>query len=142
MEADIKQGFRVPYLEASSSGATSIKYVDAVLSLKVKPQITPDGSVMMKLKINKDSLGPQQSAIGPTIKTKEINSDVLVDNGGTVIIGGIFEQEEISGSTRVPILGDIPYVGFMFKSNQKSEKRTELLVMITPKVIDNALSIK
>lgn len=142
MEADIKQGFRVPYLEASASGATSIKYVDAVLSLKVKPQITPDGSVMMKLKINKDSLGPQQSAIGPTIKTKEINSDVLVDNGGTVIIGGIFEQEELSGSTRVPILGDIPYIGFMFKSNQKSEKRTELLVMITPKVIDNALSIK
>lgn len=142
MEADIKQGFRVPYLEASASGATSIKYVDAVLSLKVKPQITPDGSVMMKLKINKDSLGPQQSAIGPTIKTKEINSDVLVDNGGTVIIGGIFEQEELSGSTRVPILGDIPYIGFMFKSNQKSEKRTELLVMITPKIIDNALSIK
>jgi type IV pilus assembly protein PilQ len=141
MEADIKQGFRVPYLEASASGATSIKYIDAVLSLKVKPQITPDGSVMMKLKINKDALGPA-TAIGPTINTKEINSDVLVENGGTVIIGGIFEQEELNSTTRIPFLGDLPYVGFMFKSNTKSENRTELLVMITPRVIDTALSIK
>lgn len=141
MEADIQQGFKVPYLEASASGAVAIKYVNAVLSLKVKPQITPDGSVMMKLKINKDALGPSTS-IGPTIKTKEINSDVLVDNGGTVIIGGIFEQEELSGTTRVPLLGDIPYIGFLFKSTSKSEKRTELLVMITPKIIDNAVSIK
>jgi type IV pilus assembly protein PilQ len=141
MEADIKQGFRVPYLEASASGATSIKYVDAVLSLKVKPQITPDGSVLMKLKINKDALGPS-TAIGPTIKTKEINSDVIVENGGTVIIGGIFEQEELNSTTRIPFLGDLPYLGFMFKSNTKSDKRTELLVMITPKIIDNAISIK
>lgn len=141
MEAEIQQGFRVPYLEATASGATSIKYVNATLMLKVKPHITPDGSVLMELNIKKDELGTS-TAIGPTIKTKEIKSDVIVDNGGTVIIGGIFEQEEIDNTTRVPLLGDIPYIGFMFKQRERSDKRTELLVMITPKIIDNALSMK
>ncbi len=141
MEAEIQQGYRVPYLEATASGATSIKYVNATLSLKVKPHITPDGSVMMKLAITKNALGPS-TAIGPTIETKEINSDVLVENGGTVIIGGIFEQELKDDTTRVPFLGDLPYVGFMFKMKEKSDERTELLVMITPKVIDNSVSLK
>jgi type IV pilus assembly protein PilQ len=141
MEADIKQGVRVPYLEATASGATSIKYVDAVLSLKVKPQITPDGSVMMKLKINNDNLGAN-TAVGPTINTREVNTDVLVENGGTVVIGGVFVADERNNSTRVPILGDLPYIGFMFKNNTKSEERRELIVMITPRVIDTALSIK
>lgn len=141
MEAEIQQGYRVPYLEATASGATSIKYVNATLSLKVKPHITPDGSVMMKLAITKNALGPS-TAIGPTIETKEINSDVLVENGGTVIIGGIFEQELKDDTTRVPFLGDLPYVGFMFKMKEKSDERTELLVMITPKVIDNTIALK
>jgi len=141
MEAEIQQGFRVPYLEATASGATSIKYVNATLMLKVKPHITPDGSVLMELNIKKDELGTS-TTIGPTIKTKEIKSDVIVDNGGTVIIGGIFEQEEIDNTSRVPLLGDLPYVGFMFKKRERSDKRTELLVMITPRIIDNALVIK
>lgn len=143
MEATIQQGVRIPYLVSSASGATSIAWQDANLSLKVKPHITPDGRVMMKLKITKNALGPQVSQLlGYTIKTKEVDSDVLVDNGGTVVIGGIYEQEETDSTTRVPFFGDLPYVGFLFKTRDKSDHRVELLVMITPKIIDNALAMK
>lgn len=143
MEAMIQQGIRIPYLVSSASGATSVAWQDANLSLKVKPHITPDGRVMMKLKITKNALGPQISAfLGYSIKTKEVDSDVLVDNGGTVVIGGIYEQEERDSSTRIPFLGDLPYVGFLFKTKTKSDNRIELLVMITPKIIDNALAMK
>lgn len=143
MEANIQQGVRVPYLVSSASGATSVAWQDANLSLKVKPHITPDGRVMLKLKITKNALGPQVSTfLGYSIKTKEVESDVLVDNGGTVVIGGIYEQEERDSTTRVPFLGDLPYVGFLFKTRSKTDNRTELLVMITPKIIDNALSMR
>lgn len=143
MEATIQQGVRIPYLVSSASGATSIAWQDANLSLKVKPHITPDGRVMMKLKITKNALGPQVSSfLGYSIKTKEVDSDVLVDNGGTVVIGGIYEQEERDSTTRIPFLGDLPYVGFLFKTRTKSDDRIELLVMITPKIIDNALAMK
>jgi len=143
MEATIQQGVRVPYLVSSASGATSVQWQDANLSLKVKPHITPDGRVMLKLKITKNALGPQVSAmLGYSIKTKEVESDVLVDNGGTVVIGGIYEQEERDATTRVPFLGDLPYVGFLFKTRERTDNRTELLVMITPKIIDNALSMR
>lgn len=143
MEAMILQGIRIPYLVSSASGATSVAWQDANLSLKVKPHITPDGRVMMKLKITKNALGPQISTfLGYSIKTKEVDSDVLVDNGGTVVIGGIYEQEERDSSTRIPFLGDLPYVGFLFKTKSKTDNRIELLVMITPKIIDNALSMK
>lgn len=143
MEATIQQGMRVPYLVSSPSGATSVQWQDANLLLKVKPHITPDGRVMLKLKITKNALGPQVSAmLGYSIKTKEVESDVLVDNGGTVVIGGIYEQEERDATTRVPFLGDLPYIGFLFKSREKKDNRVELLVMITPKIIDNALSMR
>ncbi len=143
MEATIQQGIRIPYLVSSASGATSIAWQDANLSLKVKPHITPDGRVMMKLKITKNALGPQISTfLGYSIKTKEVDSDVLVENGGTVVIGGIYEQEERDSSTRIPFLGDLPYVGFLFKTKTKTDNRIELLVMITPKIIDNALSMR
>ncbi|WP_172600003.1 type IV pilus secretin family protein [Sulfuricystis multivorans] len=143
MEATIQQGVRVPYLVSSASGATSIAWQDANLSLKVKPHITPDGRVMLKLKITKNALGPQVSSfLGYSIKTKEVESDVLVDNGGTVVIGGIYEQEERDSTTRVPFLGDLPYVGFLFKTRSRTDNRVELLVMITPKIIDNALSMR
>jgi type IV pilus assembly protein PilQ len=143
MEATIQQGIRVPYLVSSASGATSIAWQDANLSLKVKPHITPDGRVMMKLKITKNALGPQISTfLGYSIKTKEVDSDVLVDNGGTVVIGGIYEQEESDSTTRIPFLGDLPYVGFLFKTRTKKDNRIELLVMITPKIIDNALAMR
>lgn len=143
MEAMILQGIRIPYLVSSASGATSVAWQDANLSLKVKPHITPDGRVMMKLKITKNALGPQVSTfLGYSIKTKEVDSDVLVDNGGTVVIGGIYEQEESDSTTRVPFLGDLPYVGFLFKTRTKKDNRIELLIMITPKIIDNALAMK
>ncbi|NWG32451.1 MAG: type IV pilus secretin PilQ [Rhodocyclaceae bacterium] len=143
MEATIQQGVRVPYLVSSASGATSVAWQDANLSLKVKPHITPDGRVMLKLKITKNALGPQVSTfLGYSIKTKEVESDVLVDNGGTVVIGGIYEQEERDSTTRVPFFGDLPYVGFLFKTRSRTDNRTELLVMITPKIIDNALSMR
>jgi type IV pilus assembly protein PilQ len=143
MEAMIQQGIRVPYLVSSASGATSIAWQDANLSLRVKPHITPDGRVMMKLKITKNALGPQVSTfLGYSIKTKEVDSDVLVENGGTVVIGGIYEQEERDSTTRIPFLGDLPYVGFLFKTRTKNDNRIELLVMITPKIIDNALAMK
>ncbi|MBU4003442.1 MAG: type IV pilus secretin PilQ [Gammaproteobacteria bacterium] len=141
MEATIQQGVRVPYLVASPSGATSVAWQDANLSLKVKPHITPDGRVMMKLMITKNALGLRDTA-GYTIKTKEVNSDVLVENGGTIVIGGIFEQEELENTTRVPFLGDLPYVGFLFKTKQKSDRRIELLIMITPKIMDDAVALK
>lgn len=143
MEAMILQGVRIPYLVSSASGATSVAWQDANLSLKVKPHITPDGRVMMKLKITKNALGPQISTfLGYSIRTKEVDSDVLVDNGGTVVIGGIYEQEERDSTTRIPFLGDLPYVGFLFKTRSKNDNRIELLVMITPKIIDNALAMK
>jgi type IV pilus assembly protein PilQ len=143
MEATIQQGMRVPYLVSTPSGAASVQWQDANLSLKVKPHITPDGRVMLKLKITKNALGPQVSTmLGYSIKTKEVESDVLVDNGGTVVIGGIYEQEERDTTTRVPFLGDLPYVGFLFKTRERKDNRTELLVMITPKIIDNALSMR
>jgi type IV pilus assembly protein PilQ len=141
MEASIHQGFRIPYPTASSSGAISIAYINATLALKVKPQITPDGRVMMSIKINKDSPGTE-GRWGYTVKTKEIVSDVLVENGGTVVIGGVFEQTELNSTQRVPLLGDLPYVGFMFKQKSRSEQKTELIIMITPKIADDALGIK
>lgn len=141
MEATIQQGLRVPYLVATASGATSVAWQDANLSLKVKPHITPDGRVMMKLMITKNALGPRD-VLGYTIKTKEVVSDVLVENGGTIVIGGIFEQEELESAQRVPFLGDLPYVGFLFKTKQKSDKRVELLIMITPKIMDEAVALR
>ena len=141
MEATIQQGLRIPYLVATASGASSVAWQDANLSLKVKPHITPDGRVMMKLMITKNALGPRD-VLGFTIKTKEVVSDVLVENGGTIVIGGIFEQEELESTQRVPFLGDLPYVGFLFKTKQKSDKRIELLIMITPKIMDDAIALR
>lgn len=141
IEATIEQGYRIPYPTASSSGAISIAYINATLSLKVKPQITPDGRVMMTIKINKDEPGTE-GRWGYTVKTKEIKSDVLIENGGTVVIGGVFEQVESESSSRVPFLGDLPYVGFLFKQNNKSQKSNELIIMITPKIVDEALAVK
>jgi type IV pilus assembly protein PilQ len=141
VEATIQQGYRIPYPSASSSGATAISFVDATLSLVVKPQITPDGRVMMNIRINKDAPG-EEGRWGYTVKTKEIKSDVLVENGGTVVIGGIYEQDESESNTRVPFLGDLPYVGFLFKQKTKREVKTELIIMITPRIVDDAMSIK
>jgi type IV pilus assembly protein PilQ len=138
-EAIIEQGTEIPYQQATSSGATAVQFKKATLSLKVKPQITPDNNVIMSLRVNKDSVG-QVTAGGPAIDTKQVSTEVLVENGGTVVIGGIYTQEERSTTNKVPVLGDLPYVGFLFKNNVKSDDRRELLIFITPKILKETLT--
>jgi type IV pilus assembly protein PilQ len=141
VEAIIEQGTEIPYQQATSSGATSISFKKATLSLKVKPQVTPDDNVIMNLRIHKDSVG-QTTLAGPSIDTKQIVTEVLVENGGTVVIGGIYTQEERSTTNKVPVLGDLPYVGFLFKQNLKTDDRRELLIFITPKILKEGLALR
>ena len=139
-EALIEQGVELPYESASSSGATSVSFKKANLSLKVIPQITPDGKITMKLEINKDSPNPKyQLRTGIAIDTKHVKTEVLVENGGTVVIGGIYTQDKRETTNRTPFLGDIPYLGWLFKQKDTTDDRTELLVFITPKIISDTL---
>lgn len=143
IEALIEQGVEIPYQQATSSGATSISFRKANLSLKVKPQITPDGRVNLTVDVNKDSPNTTLSTgAGVAIDTKHVKTEVLVENGGTVVIGGIYIQDERTTTTRVPVLGDLPYVGFMFKSQEKKDNKTELLVFITPKILSDTLTLR
>ena len=143
VEALIEQGTEIPYQQATSSGATSVAFRKASLSLKVKPQITPDGRIMMTLDINKDSPNTTLSTgSGVAIDTKHVKTDVLVENGGTVVIGGIYTQEERNTTTRIPLFGDLPYVGFLFRNNERVDNRSELLVFITPKIVSDTLSLR
>ncbi|GAB1424107.1 type 4a pilus secretin PilQ [Thauera terpenica] len=141
VEALIEQGYEIPYQEASSSGATSVSFKKAVMSLKVKPQITPDGRLQLSIEVNKDSPGPATNGI-PTIETKKVKSEVLIENGGTVVIGGIYEEVERNTTDQVPLLGDIPVLGYLFKSNQKVSNRSELLVFITPRIVADSLTLR
>jgi type IV pilus assembly protein PilQ len=133
-EAHIEQGEEIPYQQATSSGATSVSFKKASLSLNVTPQITPEGNVILKVEVNKDSRGALTAA-GPAINTKQVKTQVLVENGGTVVIGGIFTQDEQSEINKVPLLGDIPFIGYLFQNRVKSTRKTELLVFITPKIV-------
>ena len=143
VEALIEQGVEIPYQQATSSGATSVSFRKANLALKVKPQITPDGRVNLTVDVNKDSPNTQiATGAGVAIDTKHVKTEVLVDNGGTVVIGGIYTQDERNITTRVPVLGDMPYVGFLFRHNEKKDNKTELLVFITPKIISESLSMR
>jgi type IV pilus assembly protein PilQ len=141
VEALIEQGTELPYQQATSSGATSVSFRKANLSLKVKPQITPDGNIIMTLDINKDSVGATTAA-GIAIDTKHVKTEVLVENGGTVVIGGIFVQDERTDITKVPLFGDIPVLGNLFKNNTKHDNKTELLVFITPRIVDDRLTVR
>ena len=133
----------IPYQQATSSGATSISFRKANLALKVKPQITPDGRVNLTLDINKDSPNLQiATGAGVAIDTKHVKTEVLVENGGTVVIGGIYTQDERTNISRIPVLGDLPYVGFMFKNTEKKDNKTELLVFITPKILSDTLTLR
>ena len=134
IKAVIQQGTKIPYQRATSSGATSIEFVDATLKLDVTPQITPEGNVILNVKVNKDSVGASTQGV-PSIDTKSIETQVLVENGGTVVIGGIFEQTDRSDIVKVPFLGDIPGVGNLFKTRTNSSRKTELLIFLTPKVV-------
>lgn len=139
IEADIEQGTEVPYLQASSSGATSATFRKAVLSLKVKPQITPDDNVIMNLEVHKDAVGATTTA-GPSIDTKQVTTQVLVENGGTVSIGGIYQQTQDSSVVKVPLLGDIPILGALFKTTSTTNDRRELLIFVTPKILRDNLT--
>ncbi len=140
-KARIEQGEEIPYQQATSSGATSISFKKATLSLEVTPQITPEGNVIMDLLVNKDSRGDLTVA-GPAINTKQVQTQVLVENGGTVVIGGIFTQEDTTTVNKVPLLGDIPVLGHLFKNNTRSSNRTELLIFITPKIVTDRTSVR
>ncbi len=137
--ASIEQGVEVPYQEASSSGATSISFKKAVLSLEVTPQITPDDRVIMDLVVNKDSVGGIYAGV-PSINTRSVTTQVLVDNGDTVVLGGIYEQSSSKGATKVPFLGDIPVLGALFRTKSNKENKGELLIFVTPKILDDSLS--
>ncbi|MGB8076788.1 MAG: type IV pilus secretin PilQ [Gallionella sp.] len=140
-EAKIATGTQIPYQAATSSGATSISFVDADLSLSVKPQITPDDNIIMDIKVNKDSVGTLYAGV-PSINNNTVTTQVLVDNGGTVVIGGVYIRQQSSGVNQVPWLGDIPVLGYLFRSTSVIDDKSELLVFITPKIIKDALSLR
>jgi type IV pilus assembly protein PilQ len=141
VEALIEQGTEIPYQQATSSGATSVSFRKANLALKVKPQITPDGNIIMTLDVNKDQPGALTPA-GVQINTKHVKTEVLVENGGTVVIGGIYEQSDRTDVTKVPFFGDLPGVGFFFRNNTTTSSKTELLVFITPRIVNERLNIR
>jgi type IV pilus assembly protein PilQ len=133
-KALIEQGTEFPYQQATSSGATAVAFRRATLKLEVTPQITPEGNIILDLDVNKDTVG-QSTAAGFAINTKHIRTQVLVENGGTVVIGGIFELTETESETKVPLLGDLPGVGNLFRTRSRLANKQEMLVFITPKTI-------
>jgi type IV pilus assembly protein PilQ len=138
VKATIEQGTEIPYQQATSSGATSVSFRKAVLKLEVTPQITPEGAIFLDVKVNKDSVG-QQTISGPAIDTKNVQTQVLVENGGTVVLGGIYEQQQRTDTTKVPLLGDLPWIGYLFKNVTTINDRTELIIFITPRVISERI---
>lgn len=136
-KALIEQGTELPYQLATASGATAVSFRKANLKLEVTPQITPDGSIILDVDVNKDSVG-QITPAGYAINTKHVKTQVLVDNGGTVVIGGIFEQADKDDEARVPGLGNVPVLGWLFKNQQQVTRKTEMLVFITPRLISDA----
>jgi type IV pilus assembly protein PilQ len=142
-KATIKQGVQVPFEESSSSGATTISFKDAVLSLEVTPLITPDDRVDLTLKINNDSIGEviptSNGGFVPTIDTRSIETRVLVDNGQTIVLGGIYEQIKRSDRSKVPVLGDIPGLGALFRNKTVQNDKAELLIFVTPTIIKESL---
>ena len=139
VEAIVEQGIEIPYQQATSSGATSVSFRKANLSLKVKPQITPDGNVIMSLDVNKDIPGATTPS-GVQISTKHVKTEVLVENGGTVVIGGIYEEIDNVNSARTPFFGDLPYIGFLFRNTATTRNKTELLIFITPRIMNERLT--
>lgn len=139
-KARIAQGMEIPYQTATSSGATAVSFKKAELSLEVTPQITPDRRIIMDLDVRKDSKGEQTSG-GVAINTQNVQTQVLVGNGETVVLGGIYEQTFLKSTDKVPFFGDLPVVGFAFKRDTKRDDKTELLIFITPKIMDDSLAL-
>jgi len=140
-EATIESGTDIPYQEASSSGATSVSFKKATLSLKVKPQITPDDNVIMDITVNKDSVGQLYAGV-PSIDTNAVKTQVLVENGGTVVIGGVYTQTLSNGENKVPLFGDIPLLGYLFRSTAKLDNKNELLIFISPKIMKDTVTLR
>jgi type IV pilus assembly protein PilQ len=143
-EAEIKQGVEIPYQESASSGATTTQFKEAVLSLTVTPQITPDDRIIMDLLVTKDSVGEvvaSTTGFVPSIDTRSVQTQVLVNNGQTVVLGGIYETEQGESYTKVPYLGDIPFIGNLFKSTRIISNKSELLIFVTPKILKEGSSI-
>ena len=140
-EARIEQGVEIPFQQAASSGATAVQFKKAVLSLVVTPQITPDDNIIMDLQVNQDTVGNVISTGGlggtvPSINTREVDTQVLVADGQTVVLGGIYETELRETIRKVPMLGDIPYVGALFRSNKTVDEKSELLIFVTPRILE------
>ncbi|HNP37373.1 MAG TPA: type IV pilus secretin PilQ [Woeseiaceae bacterium] len=145
-EARIEQGVEIPYQQSASSGATTIQFKKAVLSLIVTPQITPDNNIIMDLKVHKDNVGDIISTGGlggtvPSIDTRAVETQVLVADGQTVVLGGIYETERRETQSKVPFLGDIPYIGAAFRSTQRVDNKAELLIFVTPRILEDGGSI-
>ena len=140
-EASIQQGVEIPYQEASSSGATSVSFKEAVLELKVTPQITPDDRIIMDLNVSKDSVGQIFAGV-PSIDTRNVSTRVLVDNGETLVLGGIYEQERGKEVERVPFFGELPGVGWLFKTESNTNNKSEMLIFVTPKIIKQSLALQ
>lgn len=141
-EALIETGTEIPYAEASSSGAATITFKKAVLSLKVTPQITPDDRIIMDLEVNKDSPDFANITAGiPPIKTQAVKTNILVDNGETIVLGGVYEQTKAKNTQRIPFFGDLPIVGFLFRSKFEQNNKSELLIFVTPKLIKESAQL-
>ena len=140
-KAKIASGTEIPYLQASSSGATNVAFKEAVLSLEVTPQITPDDKIIMDLEVKKEKVGTVFFGV-PSIDTQKVNTQVLVSNGETAVLGGIYEQTERNDVDKVPFFGDIPIIGNVFKRRTKQDDKTELLIFITPKIMDESLGLR
>jgi type IV pilus assembly protein PilQ len=140
VKAVIEQGTEIPYQSVSAGGGIGqIQFRKAVLKLEVTPQITPEGAIFLDVRVNKDSRG-QDTQSGPAIDTKNVQTQVLVENGGTVVLGGIFEQTERTTITKVPVLGDVPVLGYLFKNTARVNDRSELMIFITPRVISERVA--
>jgi len=139
-EAFIEQGVEIPYLSATSSGATQVQFKKAVLSIKVTPQITPDDRIIMDLTVNKDAVGVVFANI-PSIDTRQVTTQVLVDNGDTIVLGGIYETSTRNELEKVPVLGDLPLIGVLFRNTLESIEKQELLIFVTPKILKDTLSL-
>jgi type IV pilus assembly protein PilQ len=145
-EASIKQGVEIPYQQSASSGATTIQFKEAVLELTVTPQITPDNNIIMDLTVSKDNVGEIISTGGlggtvPSIDTRSVETQVLVKDGQTVVLGGIYETERRETISKVPVLGDIPFVGAAFRSKQRTNDKAELLIFVTPRILEEGSTI-
>jgi type IV pilus assembly protein PilQ len=140
-KAVISQGTEIPYLTAAASGATTVVFKPAVLELAVTPRITPDDRIIMDLEVKKDAVGQVFSGV-PSVDTKKVSTQVLVDNGDTIVLGGIFEQTTRTTTTKVPFLGDLPLIGVIFRNVAKQDDKTELLIFVTPKIVKDTLTVR